>query len=100
MSPEIARHLVKTRERFESLPLEQIEALDWKDLEPVSLGGKTYSHSVSSFNHKGLVILVATLRSKKNVLGAYQEYALGSEVSATGEVRHLSQEDLWKRGYT
>jgi len=100
MDQEIEEQLKSMRAEYESLPIQDIVDLNWKDLPQVTIGKTTYFPAVWSYKREDICTLVVHLRTKKNFLGVYTEYALGAYIKEDRNIEHLSQEDLWKEGIT
>ncbi|MFK8028457.1 MAG: hypothetical protein AB8C40_10405 [Gammaproteobacteria bacterium] len=46
MKKEVREKLEILRKQYESLPLEEIKSIGWKDLEKIKLNGKKYLPSI------------------------------------------------------
>lgn len=100
MDLEIEKKLESMRAEYEALPIQEIIDLDWKDLPPLTIGKTTYNSSVWSYKRDYIYTLVVQLKTEKNIIGVYKEYALGAYITEDGTIEHLSQEELWNNGIT
>jgi hypothetical protein len=86
------------RDKYASLTYDEILAIDWRDLDPVTVSGKALFPAVWSFEHEDAALLVTQMQTSKFLGFIYDEWALGCSVARDGTRTDLTQLQLRSMG--
>lgn len=94
MKPLIRQKLEYLRSYYEEKPYSELGSMEWCELAPIEIEGRTYHPSIFTEPYQGKLLLVVQLE-RKLFLGWKQTDCIGSVIAENGVLERVNEEFLW-----